>query len=374
MGKKILTVAFFVAGTAIGASVLGLPIDMRLAGFIPSVLVCIVMGVVMGSSQLLMALSFLDSNANDLPGMVAEKLGKFGGKLFTSTLTVLIFCLLVAFWIGAYRTLGVFPLRSVTMIASIICAAICLGYGFKIAGPVNTVLTSCMALSFICLTFRTIAGGNMNLLDLVNFKAAAIAMPIVMCSYGFFPVIPLACRYLDNDRKAIKKAVIFGATLPIIFNITTLAISFSVLTQQELAEGAANGWPVFVVLKNKLGSEALIVLGNLFSIFAILSSLFGVTTSMRGAFFDVCKGHGILTRFVEFVAILVIPLSAAISRPRIFIKILEFAGGILVNVLAGIIPVMVFAKGKSFNWKYVLLFGIFGYVFYMELINLFSHH
>ncbi|MDR1433205.1 MAG: hypothetical protein LBI61_02585 [Puniceicoccales bacterium] len=373
MNRKLLSAVLFIAGTAIGASVLGLPIDMRLAGLAPASLVCILMGVATGGAQLMMAHIFLDAKANDLPAMFTEKLGTVGGRLFTLTYATLIFCLLVAFWTGTTRTFEVFSFGNVAVIAVFIGTACCLGFGFSFAAPLNTFLTTCMGLAFLCLVGKTIVSRSVSPLDMVNFKAAALAMPMVMCSYGFFPVIPMVCQLFENDRKMVSKAIIWGASLPIIFNLTILAVSFSALTQQELANGAANGWPVFVALKNKLQVDSLAVLGNLFSIFSILSSLLGVTTSMKGAFMDIGKSWPTLARVAEFVVVLIVPFLVAMLCPGIFIKILGFAGGILVNILVGLLPIIVFMKNRTMNWKHTLLLAIFFCTFCVELVNLFYH-
>ncbi|MDR1401877.1 MAG: hypothetical protein LBI81_02895 [Puniceicoccales bacterium] len=371
MNRKFISAVLFIAGTAIGASVLGLPIDMRLAGLIPASLVCILMGVAMGGAQLMMANIFIDGKSNDLPAMFTAKLGPLAGRLFTLTYALLIFCLLVAFWTGTAGTFKIFSLGNVAMGLVLICAACCLEFGFAFASPLNSFLTFCMILTFLCLVGKAIISGNVSPLDMINFKEAAYALPIVMCSYGFFPVIPLICRQFKNDKKMIGKAIIWGAALPIIFNLTILAVSFSVLSQQELAEGAANGWPVFVALKNKLKVDSLVIWGNLFSIFSILSSLLGVTTSMKGAFMGICKNRTTLARITELVVVLLVPFFVAMLCPGIFIKILGFAGGILVNILVGLLPIIVLLKNRIINWKHLPLFAIFSYTFYVEIYKLF---
>ncbi|MDR1413664.1 MAG: hypothetical protein LBI56_01855 [Puniceicoccales bacterium] len=371
MNGKLLSAILFIAGTAIGASVLGLPIDMRLAGLLPASLMCILMGVAMGGAQLMMAHIFLEAKASDLPSMFTEKLGVLGGKLFTLTYATLIFCLLVAFWTGTTRTFEVFSFGNAAIVLVFIGIACCLGFGFSFAAPLNTFLTTCMGFVFLCLIGKTIASRSVSPFDMVNFKEAALALPIVMCSYGFFPVIPMVCRLFNGDKKMVSRAIIWGAAMPIIFNLTILVVSFSVLTQQELAEGAANGWPVFVALKNKLNVDSLALLGNLFSVFSILSSLLGVTTSMKGAFADIGKSWPIFARVAEFVAVLIVPFFVAMLCPGIFIKILGFAGGILVNILVGLLPIIIFIKNRSTNWKHALLFVVFFCTFCVELVNLF---
>jgi tyrosine-specific transport protein len=363
--KKLLAVVLFIAGNAIGASVLGLPIVMRAAGFIPACVACALMSIVMAGAQLLMAQIFIDSGANDLPGMFRSKLGPWGTAIFNLSYFTLFFCLLVAYWSGTRAILGIFPLSNVTFLASLCGVACCLMAGFKVAGPANTCLTYCIVISFLCLAARTFASSGGNLTETMEFGAAISALPIVVCSYCFHGAIPLICQQLGGDGKMIKKAVILGVLFPLIFNVSILFIGFRVLTSQDLAEGAKNGWPVFVALANKFSSQSFVTIGNLFSIFAILSSLIGVTTTVRGAMRDVCANCKI-SWIVEFAAILLMPLAVAFFCPGIFIKILEFSGGILSNLMVGILPIAVLIRERRMNWKHSLLFTVFLCIFLME--------
>ena len=69
-----------------------------------------------------------------------------------------------------------------------------------------------------------------------------------------------------------------------------------------------------------------------------------------------------------------VPFFVAMLCPGIFIKILGFAGGILVNILVGLLPIIVFVKNRIANWKHMLLLAIFASTFCVELVKLFCCH
>ncbi|MDR1413575.1 MAG: hypothetical protein LBI56_01370 [Puniceicoccales bacterium] len=371
--KRFLTVVFFIAGNAIGASVLGLPIAMREAGFIPACTVCLFMSLVMAWAELLLARMFMESGSSDLPGMFKSKLGHAGGVVFNCCYFILFFCLLVAYWTGTRAILNAFSLGSWSLWATIFAVGCCLCLGFRVAGPLNTLLTTCMALAFLYLGWETFATAGGNFLGAMNFRAATAALPIVVCSYCFHGAIPLICRQLNCDRKMIDAAIITGVVLPLMFNIAILFIGFRVLSPQELAEGAANGWPLFVALENKLSSRVFFVTGNLFSIFAILSSLVGVTTTMKGALADAINVGNKMLFPLEFAVILLLPLAIAILCPQIFIGTLEFSGGILSNLMVGILPALALIRGRIMDWKRSILLAIFLWIFGLEIIKLFTN-
>ncbi|MDR1401839.1 MAG: hypothetical protein LBI81_02695 [Puniceicoccales bacterium] len=365
-------IVLFVAGNAIGASVLGLPVVMRNAGFVPACVACVLMSFVMACAQMLLARMFMESGSRDLPGMFRAKLGPWGGALFNGCYFVLFFCLLVAYWTGTRAVFNALSLGSGAFGLAIFVIACCLAFGFRIAGPVNTLLTACLFLSFLCLGLKTFTSIGRNLTEAMNFRAATAALSIIVCSYCFHGAIPLICRQLNYDKKMVNAAVICGILLPLLVNICILFIGFRVLSAKELAEGAANGWPLFVALGNKLSTKSFFVLGNLFSIFAIFSSLVGVTTTMKGAVADICGGHKKISTMVEFIAILLLPLAIAIYCPGIFISALEFSGGILSNLMVGILPLAALIRARALNWKYAILLAIFLWIFGLELAKLFA--
>jgi tyrosine-specific transport protein len=368
--KNFIFVTLFVAGDAIGASVLGLPIVMHRVGFIPACLACILMSILMAVAELLMARLFIESGAGDLSSAFAMKLGKFGANLFNASYFLLFFCLLVAYWNGTGAILEKFPIGR-QLFFLIICLSICcLFFGFRVAGPVNTFLTICMGASFLWLGAETLSMESVNLAETMNFGAVAASLPIVVCSYCFHDTIPTICRQLEYNKMAIKWAVICGILFPLTLNVGVLFIGFRVLSAHDLAIGAQNGWPVFVALADKLSSRTIAVAGNAFSLFAILSSLVGVTTTMSGAVREIFADRRRVLSAVKFVIILLLPLLISATCPGIFLRTLEFSGGILSNLMVGILPIAVLIRERRIGCGYGAVLLIFLLIFCLEINNL----
>jgi tyrosine-specific transport protein len=305
--------------------------------------------------------------------MFREKLGRGGSSLFNASYFVLFFCLLVAYFVGIRAIYGIFRFGSAIFWLSVCGMGLCLAFGFKVAAKVNACLTYTMFALFLFLAAKTIASPGMPLTETMNFGAAIFALPVVICSYCFHGAIPLICQQLDGNWRCVRKAIVLGALFPMLFNLSILLIGFRVLTPGDLAEGAKNGWPVFVAMAHRFSSHAFIDIGNLFSIFAILSSLVGVTTTMRGAVRDVCGNRGKPVPVVEFAVILFMPVMVALHWPKIFIKALEFSGGILSNFMVGILPIVVLIKERRLNWKDGVLLAVFLCIFCIEGIGLILH-
>jgi tyrosine-specific transport protein len=290
--------------------------------------------------------------------------------LFNASYFLLFFCLLVAYWNGTAAILGKFPFGHQLFPLIIFLSICCLLFGFRVAGPVNTLLTACMAVSFLCLGAETFSAGGIALMERMNFAAVAASLPIVVCSYCFHGAIPTICRQLEYDKKMINWAVICGILFPLAFNLGVLFIGFRALTAQDLAIGAQNGWPVFVALAGKLSSRRIAVIGNAFSLFAILSSLVGVTTTMKGAIREICGNRQKAVPVIEFAVILLLPLFVSTVCPGIFLRTLEFSGGILSNLMVGILPIIVLIREGRMGRGYGALLLVFLLIFALELSNL----
>jgi hypothetical protein len=56
--------------------------------------------------------------------------------------------------------------------------------------------------------------------------------------------------------------------------------------------------------------------------------------------------------------------------PKIFLKALDFSGGILSNLMVGILPIAVLIRERKLNFQYFALLLIFLWIFILELIRL----
>jgi amino acid permease len=98
--------------------------------------------------------------------------------------------------------------------------------------------------------------------------------------------------------------------------------------------------------------------GQIFSFFAIITSLIGVSLTMGNALQDCFSGK--LVRIFPIIITVGLPFVISIHNPSIFIRTLEFAGGICLNIIAGILPLIGKIKnGKSSPLDFLLLAGFF---------------
>ncbi|MDR1456664.1 MAG: hypothetical protein LBI34_01225 [Puniceicoccales bacterium] len=367
--SKIILSILFIAGNAIGAGVLGLPLVLGRAGFMASVVACLMLYFLALGAGLMFAKLFCKNHQKDLPTFFFQELGKSGLNIFSISFFSLFFCLLVAYWAGLISIFGAFGSFVWPLFLSALIAIFLQTCGTAFLSRAVGALTIGLIISFLGLIFSTFFQGGEGLFAAGNWRVANLALPILFCSYGFQGAIPIVCRQLNFRWEDIKRAIFYGTLLPLIFNIFVLLISFRALTVDELLKGAAEGIPVFLLFKEKFSSSCFVTLGQCFSFFAIGSSLLGVTATLSGALRDIFHRYEWYEK-VEVVLIIIFPLFIAVYCAHIFITALEVAGGICLNLIAGILPSLVAIRRKvpgPLPW--IFLFA-FLYVFFIELFNL----
>ncbi|MDR1438392.1 MAG: hypothetical protein LBI69_05065 [Puniceicoccales bacterium] len=343
--------ALFIAGNAIGAGVLGLPIAMGSSGFFPSAVACIILYFLMLGSGIAFTHFFCDPPSTDLPVFFRRHLGKVGFGIFSIAYFTLFFCLLVAYWSGmrslfaAYHLAGPFTVGSVGLILFL------LRRRTSQMGKLINLLVFGLFISFFGLIFATLFYGGDGAAQGANWHCIYGGLPIIFCSYGFQAAIPIVCHRLQFHRRDIRHALIWGTFFPLIFNLAILFIAYRVLSFDALAEGAARGLPVFLLFREYLCAPVFSILGESFSFFAIGSSLLGVTMTFSHALDDTAqKSRRCGGNLTVFFAVL-LPLLIAVYWPNLFISTLEMAGGIFLNLIGGILPMVVLLKYRGIRWQ-----------------------
>jgi tyrosine-specific transport protein len=197
-----------------------------------------------------------------------------------------------------------------------------------------------------------------------------MALPIIFCSFGYHQVIPLVCKQLNYDTRAISRAMVVGTLIPLAFNAVILTIGFGLFTGEELAQAANLGISIFVLQTQRPNHGAFLYVCQLFSFFAIATSMLGISMAMKGALQDIFKSQKILHRLVELF--IVLPLLPAIFKPQLFFIILGVAGGIFGNLIAGLLPLTIFLRRGRFRPRYLVLWSVFAFIFAIECAQLFS--
>ena len=157
-------------------------------------------------------------------------------------------------------------------------------------------------------------------------------------------MIPSLSHYLGNSFKRVRASIIFGGVFALVIYLVWQIIVLGIVPF---------GGPSGILESYKTGNEATQALIGLLdtswvSYFATLLGFFAILTSFLAQSLSLshCLGDGLNVSYKKheefwLVALTLIPpLILAFVYPGIFLKALNFAGGICAVILFGIMPVM----------------------------------
>ena len=341
-----------VAGTAIGAGMLALPVSTAIMGFWPSIILFVICWLCM----LATAFFILDVNLTikgepNLVSMTGQTLGVWG-KAVCWIFYLLLFYSLIAAYIAGSSELFVNAIHVLTgwtlpdwigpfMLPLVFGVFIYMGT--EQVDVVNRVLMLALFISYILLAGFIPTHVSGELLERVNWKPFAFGLPIVITSFGYHIIIPTLSTYMNHDRKRLKKVLIIGSCLPLIVYVFWQFLVLGVVPvdgRYGLLAALNAGQPSTTPLSHYIPSVWLSRSAQYFSFFAIITSFLGVSISMgdflRDGFKlkDSWKG-----RLLALILTFTPPVFFAVTYKRGFIVALEYAG-ICVAVLLWLLPAL----------------------------------
>lgn len=367
--NRFLGSVLLVSGTTIGAGMLALPITTGQAGFFPSLILMAALWLYM----MLTAFYLLEVNLglkgeSNLISMIHKTLGKGGEIVAWISYLLLLYALLAAYMVGCsqiiadvFNGFGLYiPPSSWPLIIFIIFGAF-IYFGTEVADVLNRVLIAGLALGYLGLLGFGLKHVNSQLLLHADWPKLTVAIPIIVTSFGYHIIIPTLTTYLHHDKRLLKRAIFVGSLIPLIVYILWQLLAMGVIPvegDKSLKAAAAAGMQATLFLKEIIGSAVVTLAARTFAFFAIVTSLLGVSLSLRDFLADglkIKKTHRgnlslILLTFVP-------PLFFALFYPQGFIMALNYAG-IFVVILLTLLPSLMvlcsrYRKTKKMDWSVI---------------------
>ncbi|MDR0727405.1 MAG: hypothetical protein LBF26_00720 [Puniceicoccales bacterium] len=361
-GKTVWGAALLIAGIAIGAGELGLPLALGRAGYYPAVAgVCLVYVCTLASAMIIARL-VVESGGGDLPSIFLRHLGTGWAVLFNASYFILAFCLLVAYWSGLLSLLGGFRL-TVCILGIGVYVGLRKGCGFL--KKISAWATVALIVSFVALVTIGFCRSERVFRPISQWRLLPLGLPIILCSFGYHQVIPAVCRQLDYRLSGIHRALVLGTLIPLAVTLVVLTLGFRIFPQEELVEAEKLGLPMFVLFRNHGANELVFAVGRCFSVLAIATSLLGVAMAMNGALADIRFRQWNTKKFRKLLVMA--PLPIALFCPHLFVAVLGVAGGIFGNMIAGVIPIMPFLRRRRFRVRYFMLWLVFVWILLTKL-------
>ena len=355
--RKVISGTCLIAGTTIGAGMLGIPLVTAGSGFFPAAIASLIVWAFMLITGLLymeVALS-LPSGANIMT-MAGKYLGPKAKIAAAGMFLFLYYCLLVAYISGGAplfgylfeSVLGVKPDAHLSLILfGLVCGGI-VGLGTKVVGRVNLILTVAMFFAYGMLVSEGSSEVTFAKLKAANWSNLCFALPVLFSAFGFHNVVPSLCTYLERDRKSLKLSLVLGTALALVVYLIWQWLILGSLSSQAIKEALEAGQPATYALQSLTGRSSLFAIGQGFAFFALATSFLGVAFSVVDFLNDGLKGS---KRWWLVLLTFVPPGLCAMLNPALFEMALGIAGGFGEALLNGILPVLLAWKYRSLARK-----------------------
>ncbi len=357
---RVVSGTFLIAGTMIGAGMLGIPLVTGASGFVPGIIVTSIVWFFMYCTGLLfLEVTLWMPDGSNVLSIAGRFFGK-GGRLLSGGMFIfLYYCLMIAYFAAGSPLLA----EAVSALGLMVSgwqmfALFGLVFGTVVAiGPrsidrVNII----MSIAMIAAWFTLIGSGGseveMPRLSYTKWPAMVMAMPVLFSAFGFHNVIPSLCTYLKRDKRALRTAVFWGSFLPLIVYIVWQWLIIGAIPREEIAKTLAEGTPITAAFSSVTGEAGFSRIGRFFAFFAIVTSILGVAFSMvdfLGDGFNIERRKG-WRRIVLTLLTFIPPFILATLNPEIFTTALGIAGGFGEAFLNGLLPIGLLWVGK-YTWK-----------------------
>lgn len=380
--NKAFGAILLVAGTAIGAGMLALPVVTADYGFIPTLILFILSWFVMTLAALLIleANLWFPADTNFI-SMAKATLGKWGEAITWIAYLLLLYSLMTAYLSGMNSLLisavdALFHIRLEPLGGSLLLIGlfgIIIYLGVLTIDYINRLLMLGLIASFLILISLIVPNVQLERLSKTEFFNMWLAVPVIITSFGFQILIPSLRSYLNSDYKKMRIAIFIGGILPLIVYLIWEILVLGALPLEGvngLKNIQAQGQPAIgltLALEKVFANRAIGTTMSFFAFYAIATSFIGVSLSLFDFFadgFHIQKNN--LGRFLTACITFIPPFIFAFSYPKAFIIALGFAG-IFIAALLIILPVCIVYSGRYYH-KFKSSYRVFGGIFTLILL------
>ncbi|HAS89491.1 MAG TPA: aromatic amino acid permease [Desulfovibrio sp.] len=349
MNTKMLGAISIVAGTSIGAGMLGLPMTLGNLGFATGATALIFMwGVASYSALMLLEINLEFGQGVNFHYMTRKILGRAGQLIGTGSLFFLLYCLLVAYLNGlgglVAGAIGI-DARTGTLIFTAASLAV-LFAGTHFVVQANKFLF--IAMLGAMLASFAVLGGHLDVSHLTEGHPTPVSLfvtfPVLITSFGYHVCIPSIVNYIGEDKKGLIKILLIGGAVPSFCYLTWLLLALGSTTPEQLA--AMSNVDVLVdSISGGIGWVKTIV--SVFAALALVTSFFGVSLSLFDLVAETFKrkndGKG---RLGSGLIVFLPPLGASLLAPDGFIAALAHAGAAF-TVISVLLPCIMIWKMRA---------------------------
>ncbi len=352
---KEISAGLLVAGTAVGAGMLALPVVTAEGGFWPSCLIYLLCWIFMASTGLLLfeVCLWMPKDVN-IVSMAEHLLGRTGKMLGWLLYLFLFYSLTVAYVAGGGGFISAIFGETVPDWLAISIFVLILSpivyAGTRAVDRLNFILMCGLGISYLIFIIFGFTNVQFSYLEHLDWKAAFLALPIMFTSFSYQGIVPSLSTYLNRNAKKMRRAIFIGTTLPLVIYLIWQLLVLGIVPlegENGLLFARQEEQSAIIPLREFLHNPFLSSLGQVFAFFALTTSFLGVTLGLTDFLADGFKIEKVGNKkmFLCF-AVFLPPTVIAIFNPKIFLSALTYAGGIGCALLLGLMPIVMVWVGR----------------------------
>ncbi|MBN6069834.1 tyrosine transporter [Aggregatibacter actinomycetemcomitans] len=342
--NKTFGSALIIAGTAIGAGMLAMPLTSAGMGFAFTAALLIGLWLLLAYSGLLFVEVYQTAkHKDDGVATLAEKYFGIPGRIIsTLSLFILLYALSAAYMAGGGTLLAnalpkdFLGSADSTLKISILIFTFILGafvvIGTKGVDSITRVLFSGKIIVFIlvlAIMLPKVIGENLMAMPL-DYPLILSASPIFFTSFGFHVVMGSINNYLEGDVKRFRSAIIIGTAIPLIAYLLWQLATHGILSQNEFVAVLKDDPTLTGLINATKTLQDTTLLSQVLPIFyslALITSFLGVALGLFEGLNDLFKRTKIPANRVSLtIATFIPPLIFALFYPNGFLAALGYAG------------------------------------------------
>ena len=350
MNIKMMGSSLIIAGTALGAGMLAIPMVLAQFGLLygTMLMVLICFGTTYAALLLLEA-TIKAGGGLGLNSIARKTLGKKGQLITNGLLYALLICLLMAYILGAGDLLskllynfGAEITATTSQITFTLIAGAVVASGTGVIDKLNRALFFVMLASlFATMAFLAPSMTQDNLMQVTSHNHVNLikTSAILFTSFGFMVVIPTLVSYNhEATDKQLRNMVIVGSLIPLVCYLCWLFAVVGNLSEEQFRSfhNVSDLMAAFEAQSPWVGTVLSIFTG-----LALLTSFFGVAMSLFNQNRDMFNQNTAVTYCISFI----LPLAGSLLAADKFLQVLNYAGIILV-FLAVFVPLVMVHKQR----------------------------
>ena len=352
---------FIVAGTALGAGMLAMPLATAGIGFTTTMLMLFSLWAIMSYTALLLVEAYQHTDASmGLSSLSYKYLGASGRWMTGLAVPFLMYSLVAAYLAGGGEIISeslnhmldvqLPDYMGVLLFALVGGAVVC--FGTHSVDVINRYLFATKIFFLVAMLILLLPHvQRVNLLSMPVEQALFLsAIPIVFTSFGFHGSVPSIVNYMQGDTAKLRKIFMLGSAIPLLvyifWQVATLGTIESDTFIGILAdESGLNG--LLAAVKAVMGTARVEMAVRLFAALALATSFLGVALGLFDFLADFFKRQNTVQGRLQTGALTFIPpLLFALFYPRGFIFALGFSA-IALSILSLLLPALLVRQTRK---------------------------